>query len=714
MEKGISTLPAILKRRSLPALATFAAVIGGAFAYLAFAPRLYQSTARLMLDDNRVSVSELGRDLTQAPVGIPGGPSPVADQAELVKSQPVLERSLQKVFPDSNSPLTVKQLGQKLRVKIAPATNIVVLSYQAKDPVLAAKLLNAISQTMVEDSAQYVRKEAANVRMFLEKEVPSARLRLQQAEVIENKYRQATGIVSFEDQSKSLVDSLANLEDQERTLVAQLQQTRSRDASLRAITNSPSLSNAYAAVRGGQDEQLQKLRTKLTDLGTQVIDMRLRFTENHPTLIKLVQEQQAIKALYNQELARFSPGNPAISPRNVASDSLSQNLTSELINNQIERLGIENRLRVIQSLRANLRDRLARLPVLQQPLTALTRQQDEAAASLKLLQSKLEEARIAEAQLVGNVRIIEEAKPATSPASPQPAIVLVLATVLATILAIAVVLLLEMMDKTLHNASEAEELLKTRLLGELPSLPAKTLTLNPPGNFLDNIALVEPYRMLLKTLEFRNSQKVRSIVISSTKSGEGKSVVASHLAAVCAMFSRRTLIIDADLRCPMQHKLFNLIPQPGITDILDGHLSLVEAVQITDIDHLSVLTCGSLHTRPSQLLESDAMKSLMAEAIAKYDLVILDTPSLNDSADATTLGRYSDGVVLVTRPSFTHKESLQKTVSELTHNRIAILGVVANGTTNQTEKSYRYSSRLLQRVNVLSDTVSSKNGSRSK
>ncbi|MBE9034980.1 GumC family protein [aff. Roholtiella sp. LEGE 12411] len=715
MEKGFSSLPTVLKRRSLPALATFAAVIGGAVVYLTFAPRMYQASARLMLDDKRVSVSDLGRDLTQVPVGIPGGPSPLADQAELAKSQPVLERSLAKVFSEPQSQTTIKQFSQDLRVKIVPATNILVLSYQAQDPIMAAKLVNAVSQTMVEESAEQIRKEAASVRNFLAKEVPTARLRLQQAEVVENRYRQASGIISFDDQSKSLVNSLANLEDQERTLAGQLQGARSRDASLRQITSTTTLNNAYASVRGGQDEQLQKLRAKLADLGTQLIDARLRFTENHPTVITLLENQGDVRALYTKELARLSPGNPAISPSRIASDSLSQNLTSELISNEIERLTVENKLRVVQSVKANLQARLAQLPIQQQPLTVLTRQREEAAESLKLLQSKLEEARIAEAQLVGNIRIIEEAKPATSATYPKPLIVLLLAAVLAAILAIIVVLLLEAMDKTLHDASEAEELLKTPLLGALPTLPESTLSLQASENFLDDIALVEPYRMLLKTLEFRSSKKLRSIVISSTQSGEGKSVVVSHLAAICAMLSRRTLIVDADLHRPMQHKLFNLAPKPGIMDVLNGHQSLLDAVQpINDIKNLSVLTCGELYGRPSQLLESEAIKSLIVEATAKYDFVIIDTSSLSVSADAATLSRYSDGIMLVTRPSFTLKESLQKAISELTQNRIPILGVVINGTTEQIEKSYRYFSRPLKRLTALGSTTNSFNGSRSK
>ncbi len=714
MEKGISYLLAVMQRRSLPAIATFAAVIGGAIAYLAVTPHLYSASARLILDDKRVSISDLGRDLTQVRSSTPGGSNPLADQAELIKSERVLKRALTEHFdlsgdtrsspsPLSGNPdtalthqsnqtpkLTTDELNRNLTVKIVPATNILQVSYQGKDPVMAAKLVNAVSQAMVEDSTQVIRKEAASAVQFLQKEVPLARNRLEKTEIAENKYRQTSGIVAIDDQTKSLVTSVASLEEQERTLSTQLQDAKSRDASLRQITDAKALNSAYANVRGGQDEELKKLRAKLSELQTQIVEARLRFTEDHPTVVKLVQERNSLQSIYSQTLARVSPGSQGIAPKTIAGDQISQDLTSKLIVNEIERSAIENKLKVVQSDLQNLHARLANLPIKQQPLTALVRTRTEATESLKILQSKLEEARIAEAQLVGNIQIIEAAQPPTKPTSPRQKVVLVVAAAFGTVLAIGIVLLLEVMDNTLRDAAEAEELLKLPLLGVLPRLTAQTLSLAPAERFLDNVGFVEPYRMLFKTLEFRNSKELRSLVVTSSISGEGKSVVASHLAAVAAMLSWRTLIIDADLRRPVQHKLFKLSPQPGITDVIEGAISLLQAVQPTKIENLDILTCGELRTRPSQLLDSVAMKSLLEEAAQKYDLVIIDTPPLSACADASSLSRHCDGVILVTRPGFTLKEVLSRAVSELTRNRLPILGMVVNGMTNLTEQYYRY------------------------
>ncbi|ARV57664.1 chain-length determining protein [Nostocales cyanobacterium HT-58-2] len=695
MEKRISNVLAVLKRRSAPAIAAFAAVIGGAIAYLAVTPSKYEAYARLMLDDKRVSVSELGRDLTQVSSNSPGN-SPLADQAELIKSQRVLERAIAIAFPQikgnlSQSPVSTAELSHNLKVKIVPATNILELNYQSKNPQLAAQLLNAISQAMVEDNTKSINSEATKVKEFLEeKQVPEADKQLRQAEAQENKYRQLSGIVSLEEQTKSLVQSIATVEDQERTLSAQLQEIKARDVSLRQITNTENLNNAYSSVRSGQDEEIKKLRAKLSELENKIIEARLRFTEEHPNVRNLVGERDALRAIYSEQLARVSSENQNASAKNFAGDQLSQDLNSKFIVNRIEESAVNDRLKLLQTKKVNLQARLAQLPIKQQTLTVLTRKREEAAASLKFLQSKLEEARLTEAQKVSNIRVIENAVAPSSPSEPKQKVILALASVFGSVLAVGVVLLLELMDNTLRDATEAEELLQLPLLGVLPRLPAKTLVLKPANQFLDNISLVEPYRTLFKTLEFRSREQLRLIVVSSTISGEGKSVVASHLAAVAAMLSWRTLVIDADLRKPVQHTLFHLAPKLGITDVLEGNISLLDAVQPTDIENLDVLTCGQLHGRPSQLLESIEMKSLIAEASENYDLVIIDTPPLSACADASTLAQQSDGVVLVTRPSFTDKEILSRCVWELTQNRIPILGVVVNGMANLTQKYYRY------------------------
>jgi polysaccharide biosynthesis transport protein len=444
MTKNIPSLSSAFRKNYKLALLTFISVIGGTQIYLLTAPKVYQSSAQLMLDEKRVSVSELGRDLAQVSGNVSNTTSPLANQAELVKSEPILDTAISQL---NSSKITSEKLKEDLKVTILPGTSILKLTYHSDSPTMAAKVLDAVAQTMVEQSVQNIRKEAAGVRQFLEVEVPKAQKEVEIAEIAENRYRQASGVISLPEQTQSLVTSLAAIEEQERVISTQLTSVTSQTNSLKEITKTPNVGGGYASVRTGQDEELKQLRTKLVDLEGKVAAMRLRFQDNYPNLKQLIGELNITRELYQQETSRVSPSTAV--PSNIAGDTISQTLTTQLINSEVERQSLESKLKLLQAQRSDLKLRLARLPIQQQPLTSLTRRREQAAESLKILQTKLEEARIAESQLVGNVQIIEAPKKAIFPSSPKPIIVIVLGFVAASLSSLGVVLLL--------RAREADE-----------------------------------------------------------------------------------------------------------------------------------------------------------------------------------------------------------------------------------------------------------------
>jgi capsular exopolysaccharide synthesis family protein len=680
---NFSPLSLVLKRHFLPALATFVSVIGASLFYLSTTSPRYETSMRLIIDERGVSVSELGQALSEFSDTTPGGANPIATQAELVKSQQVLRRALAIAFPegtDSSQPLpTPGELSADLQVKIIPATNILELSYQNPDPEMAATLVNAIAEAMVQENAESIRLEASSVRQFLEVRIPDQEERLREVEALESQYRQSSGLVSSETQTTSLVESLATVEDQERTSAAQLQEARTRDALLQQVTGVTALQDAYTAVRVGQDEGLQDLRTRLAELESSVVDARSRLGDQHPDLLALLQQRDEMRALYTQRLSRVLGSNQASPPSTEASDETSRDLISRYIVGEVERRALESRLRTVQTDRTNLQSRIAELPAKQQQLAVLVRRREEEESALKLLQSKLEEARIAEAQLVSNVQVIDLAEVPTDPAVPQSRSVLAVAIAAGTILAISIVLLLELMNNTIRSAAEAEALLKLPVLGTLPKVPV-IRNLRQLERFLDDSALVEPYRMLLKTLELRGNNKHNVILVSSIVSGEGKSNVVARLSAVAAMLSRQTLLIDADLHQPLQFSFFDLPDRPGLTDVVVRGDRLSNAAQHTTLHNLTVLPHGQRLSRPSIVPEAATMKTLITEASTHHDLVVLDTAPASRWADAITLSQYADGIILVIRPEFTPREVALRTISDLQKSGVSILGIVVNET----------------------------------
>ncbi len=142
-------------------------------------------------------------------------------------------------------------------------------------------------------------------------------------------------------------------------------------------------------------------------------------------------------------------------------------------------------------------------------------------------------------------------------------------------------------------------------------------------------ASMEAYRMLQTNVEFYGfDKKLQVIELTSALQGEGKSTTVSNLALAFAQSNKRVLVIDLDLRKPVQHKIFNVSSTTGVTTVLTGKSRLEDAIKPTDRDNLYLLPCGIRPPNPTELLRSDSMKQLIDFLKTKYDVIIIDVPQL--------------------------------------------------------------------------------------
>ncbi|MEM9087752.1 MAG: polysaccharide biosynthesis tyrosine autokinase, partial [Cyanobacteria bacterium P01_F01_bin.53] len=493
---------------------------------------------------------------------------------------------------------------------------------------------------------------------------------------------------------------------------------------LQAVTGINSPEEGVVIARVAQDPQLQTLRAQITNTNVLLNEARSKLGEQHPELLALVDEANGLQLLYQKRLATLNPG-PLGAAAELSSTDLGQQLIADSINSSLNEEAFRNRLAVVRSDLLRLRRQLTQQPLIQQPLAVLERERQEAADSVELIRQKLEEARIAEAQLVSNVRVLGVAEPADDPVSPSPLAILALGAIAGSILSIATILVLDILDASLQSGDEVEKLVKLPVLGYLPRLSADLVDIEGLDAFLDNPRHVEPYRALLKTMESRQRARVRAIgnspgggrspeaissraggsgtvpgaaagstrgnrrpqgvlpqvvVVSSPTANEGKSSVATCLGAVSAMLGRRTLIIEADLLNPIQHLYLQVDPTPGLTDIINHSQPLSDAVKLTTIGRLSVLPYGQVLNRPSTVTESAAMRILLDTLIRDYDLIVIDAAPVDASADATTVSQMTDGLLLVTRPGYTPRSVLADTVQQLRKSGAPLLGIAMNET----------------------------------
>lgn len=189
----------------------------------------------------------------------------------------------------------------------------------------------------------------------------------------------------------------------------------------------------------------------------------------------------------------------------------------------------------------------------------------------------------------------------------------------------------------------------------------------------------EQFRTIRTNINFSTPDKeLKTLLFTSSSSGEGKSTSAANVAIVFAEEGKNVLLVDADMRKPSMHHTFHTANTMGLSNLLTRKWELVDVVKKTAIDGLSLVTCGAIPPNPAELLGSKTMGSLMAQLIGEYDLVIFDSPPILAVADAQILSNKCDGTILVINSGVTEKESVVKAKEALTSSNATILGTILN------------------------------------
>ncbi|CAI8872977.1 CpsD/CapB family tyrosine-protein kinase [Priestia megaterium] len=203
--------------------------------------------------------------------------------------------------------------------------------------------------------------------------------------------------------------------------------------------------------------------------------------------------------------------------------------------------------------------------------------------------------------------------------------------------------------------------------------------------------VAEQYRTIRTNIQFSNVDKdIKTIVLTSSGAEEGKSTTSSNLATVYAQQGLNVLLIDADLRKPTGHYTFRLENHIGLTNVLTRQSTLAQAVQESEIPHLSVLTSGPIPPNPSELLASAQMAELLKEMKEQFDMVIFDTPPILAVADAQILANQVDGTILVVSSGKTEKDAAVKSKELLSNAQGKLLGVVLNNRKVEEGNYYYY------------------------
>ena len=395
----------------------------------------------------------------------------------------------------------------------------------------------------------------------------------------------------------------------------------------------------------------------------------------HPDSLAAV--ANALPRVLQQEIAQVRTERFTESRENLTTQIEMIKAQTEVTQANIDRIGVarsaqqENQLRDLQ--------------------TVLAQQQNSYA---NLVQS-FENLRLVELQALDNIAVLRPAAVPTAPVSSNTAANALLGALVGLALVTTVITLIEYLDDRVHSPEILQEMLGTAFLGAIAEIRTQTSVDHLDAKLIAAVAprdpVTEAYRAIRTNLRFTTIDKtLRTLIITSANSGEGKSLTTANLAVVMAQLGLSVILIDADLRKPTQHRLFHLAQQPGLSNALLATNQHPHAyLQTVALPNLSILTSGIEPPNPADLLGSQQMKRLLEQLQEQADVILLDMPPLLAVTDAAVLASSVQDILLVVNAKRTPRAAVTRAVAVLQRVDAHLCGVILNEFSH-TSRSYAY------------------------
>jgi capsular exopolysaccharide synthesis family protein len=692
----------VLKRRWLPATGVFAAVVALAAWYSLRQEPIYQAQGRLLFKSDRTSslVGLQEGDSGQL-IPIDSQNSPLDTQAEIAQSLPIAEEAVEQLDlkDEAGEPIKAQSIASDLDVSSVTGTDILEISYQDTDPERAAAIVNTVMDVFIRNNIQTNRAEAIAAREFISEQLPEVEAAVRLAEAELSAFKERNRVIVLQEEASRTVESISSLDDTITQVQAQLADVSARSDELRrqvGMSSEQAVDIGALSQAPGVQEALVQLQTAEAELAVE----RTRYQPTHPAIANLERRAASLKGLLDQRVEEVLEREQTVSFGDLQTGQIEQALISQFVQTEVERLGLIRRIDLLSTAQFTFEERASVLPELEKNQRELERKLAAAQTTYETLLTRLQEVQVTENQNIGNARIIEAAIVPSSSVAPDSILQIAAGGFVGLLLAIAIAFLLDLTDQSIKTIKEGKDLLGYTLLGVIPAFDKtgkpgkKDAEHSPPrviARDMPHSSVREAYQMLQANLKFlRSDRELKTIVVTSSVTGEGKSEVSANLAAAIAQLGRSVLLIDADMRSPSQHHAWELTNSVGLSNVIVGQSNFREAIK-TGIPHLHILPAGVIPPNPVALLDSERMSTLIEHFASKYDFVILDTPPIAGFADALILGRMTDGILLVMRPGIVESASATAARNLLTQSGQQILGIVANGVDVRNEPdSYFY------------------------
>ena len=614
-----------------------------------------------------------------------------ATKLKLLKSPKVLApiaEQLKAKYPS----ITYDEVVASLTVTPVPSSEILAVSFQNANREKVKAVLALVADSYLSYSLE---ERLADVRQgidFVNAQLPQLQQRVGAIQDRLQNFRQQYNLIDPESTSKQLAQQSTTIAQQRLDTGIKLNEARALYSDLGQELVQQSGDPASPAL--SDNTRYQSLLGQILTVESDIAKESSLFKDGTPNVQILRDQRQNLMPLLQREGRRVQ----------------------EQIASKIREL--EYRDRILFQAENQLNQQVKQLSAVSRQYADLQQELKIATDNLNQFLAKREGLRIDAGQKKSPWQIL------TPPGDPTPSAADVkrttmLGVILGLLLGVGVALLLDKLSNVFHTPEEIKETSKLPILGVIPLNPEleeieKITSLGKLASLADLSGLMqqmtqkigfgngsktpqynsspflESFRSLYTNIRLLSSDtQIRSFVISSSIPGEGKSTVAMYVAQAAAALGQRVLLVDTDLRLPKLHERLGLSNAFGLSHLISLDLEVEQVIQQSPMEtNLFVVTAGQVPPDPTKLLSSQKMQNLMEQFREAYDLVIYDTPPLQELADTKLIASKTDGIVMIVGLGKTKSSIFSRALEGIKPFPVAVLGIVANGSKDYSSPLY--------------------------
>ncbi len=548
--------------------------------------------------------------------------------------------------------------------------NVLTVTWRGSDPEIVPAVPNSLVRAFITRRVATRKAGARSTVTFLNAQIDTLARELKSAEADLRAYRESSGVVSFDEQAKLSVGTLASLQADRNQVAAEL---ASLEGTLRDIRARPSDSSDVSQWR-----QLLAFPTLL----------------KIPSLGALLESLNTLEGSRSELLIRRTPKDPEVMALTDQIVAIEKQVRS-LVLTYME--GLKQQVAAADKTLLQSSAELRRIPAEEVRLAELQRRTQVLGDLFTLLQTKRKEAEIAEAVEDPSAQIVDFAQRPDKPVSPVLALNVAASSILGLVIALLVAFGRETLDTKLHTSEQLQDITGLPVLGIIPHFAIAENSTSPKLLLkrlirTNGVAIIAPrdvqsqlheaFRVLRVNIAFSSSVRPpKMLLVTSAFPSEGKSTSVTNLVTAMAEQRLRVLVVDADMRRGALHKNLKSNRSPGLSEILVGRVEPLAAVQPVSFERMGgvdFIATGTIPPNPAELLGGDRFLSFLKTVEPLYDVVLFDSPPVNSVSDSLLIAAHMDGVLLVARGGKTDRSGLRFAQDQLVRVRARILGAILN------------------------------------